>query len=67
MGERLKRAGGRYAVANRKDRNVPPDVKAELHGAVGEARISDYIEKTLAAFPPLTEEQKARVIALLNG
>ncbi len=39
------------------------DAKRELRAA----RLEDYITKTLAAAPPLTDEQRTRLAVLLRG
>jgi hypothetical protein len=59
-------AGARVAQAQRKDRPpVDPAKLEELRRDLAEARIADYIERTLAKFPPLTQEQRVRLAELL--
>jgi hypothetical protein len=45
------------------------DDDPELVGAkrdLAEAKIADYIERVLAAAPPLTDEQKCRLVELMR-
>jgi hypothetical protein len=38
----------------------------DLRRAYAEAKLDDYIRRIFAAFPPLTEDQRARLTALLS-
>lgn len=44
-----------------------PDLHAEARRDLRAARLADYVEKVLAEAPPLTDEQKTRIAALLTG
>jgi hypothetical protein len=63
---RAQVAHGRYAVAARKDRNTPPDELKRLKTQVAAELLTAYIQKTLAKFPPLSDEQRARLRMLLK-
>lgn len=66
MGPKTRKIRSQLGVAKRLH---PEDSEAltELRRQFGAARLEDYISETLATFPPLTEEQKALLTALLNG
>lgn len=69
MASRSVLAGARLAQAHNTHhdkRPVDPVVIEERRRELAEARIADYIEKTLAKFPPLTEEQRVRLAELLK-
>jgi len=53
----------RSAAAKRWNR---PDRDAAAQ-AYAEARIAEYVQKTLAAAPPLTRSQRDRLVLLLRG
>jgi len=64
---RSSSAGARLAQASRRDRPPADPAKLEeLRRELAEARIADYIERTLAKFPPLTPEQRVRLAELLK-
>ena len=42
-----------------------PDQIEQRRRELAEAKITDYVEKVLAAAPPLTDDQRARLAALL--
>ena len=52
------------AVAHRK--NDPSAIERSARDLAA-AKIADYIERTVAAAPPLTAEQRDRLAALLRG
>ena len=63
---RSQTAAGRVAYASRKDRPTDPAKILELRRELAEARIADYIERTLKEFPPLTKQQRVRLAELLK-
>jgi hypothetical protein len=63
-GSRAESAKGRKANAIRFGK---PQAEIDaLSRELTEAKIADYLERTLAAFPPLTEEQRTRLAELLK-
>lgn len=60
---RAEHAKGRLANAYRWEND--PALIEERRRELTEAKLADYIEKVLAAFPPLTSEQRTRLAELL--
>lgn len=59
------RARARLAVQTR--HGADEQTLAELRRDVRAARLAEQIERTVAALPPLTDEQRAKLTALLNA
>jgi len=54
-----------HALAYR--RGADEATKRETKTALAAAKVEDYIERTLAAAPPLTSEQRQRIARLLTA
>ena len=62
---RAMQARGRLGLKSRQHpKNHPEVVKAKAD--LAEAKIADFIERTLAAAPPLTDRQRAALAELLK-
>ncbi len=64
-GSRLAKARSNVAVAHRRRDTTPEAIEAARRD-FAEAKIADYIEKTLAAAPALTDEQRSKLAELLR-
>ncbi len=53
------------ALTRRRVSNDPALLAADRH--LREARLAEYISKTLAAVPPLTDDQRSRLALLLRS
>lgn len=56
----------RLSVACREDRGTP-ETQAAARGELATMKLERHIQKALAAAPPLTDQQRARLAALLSG
>lgn len=64
-GSALAKARSNVAVAYR--RKLSSEAKAKAHRDFAAEKIAHYVEKTLAGWPPLTDEQLDRIAALLRA
>lgn len=63
-GSPLAKARSRVAVAHKRG---DPQAIEDARRAFAEAKIADYLKRTLAAAPPLHDEQRRKLVALLGG
>lgn len=63
----VKSAHSKWAVANRKDRNVPKEKVDELRRDYAAVKIAEFVEREVMKAPPLTEEQIAIISRAMRG
>lgn len=63
----VRRARSSLARSYRGDVHVTPERQAELRRNLTEAKLERAINEAVAAAPPLTDEQRARLAQLLSG
>lgn len=61
------KARSNLAVAHRATKNTPPERLGELRAELAAAKIERAIREAVEAAPPLTDEQRARLAAILTG
>lgn len=62
---RAMKARGRLGIESRRHPKDHPQV-TDARRALAEAKIADYIERTLAEAPPLTDRQRTALAELLK-
>lgn len=63
----MRKARSSLARSYREDVHVTPERQAELRRNLTEAKLERAINEAVAAAPPLTDEQRARLASLLSG
>ncbi len=67
MATPLQTAQAALARASKPTAKVTPEQLATLKRDHTALKIADYVARAVAEAPPLTDDQKARIVALLNG
>lgn len=65
--EKVRSAHSKWAVANRKDRDVPKETVDELRRNYAAEKIADFVEREVSKAPPLTDDQLARISRAMRG
>lgn len=67
MSTKVTQARSRLATLSRRSMAATTDQIEEARRALAEAKIVEYVEKVVASAPPLSDEQRNRIAALIRA